>query len=217
MTPNNIRPALDGIILMFFLAVQTTIGSLTFFGTEGVFTNALLEAGGSNIISSTKLTAVITHEIENGLSAFIKPSTDSFRRGESLSFIVTLKNTSTAPYMLFGSQFYHDWVFSIEETTTGATWKAVLEAEFERVYAPAITLEPGQEIQRSMKLNLFTFYPQKNAVTPELFFGQLPVGKYRIIGSRRFVADTSKTVYKFSTWIGEIKSNWTQFNVIRNQ
>ncbi len=175
--------------------------------TGGVMTNSPSITGAE----STKPAAVQT--VKDGLSVSIGSERDVYAADQTPAFDVNVTNTRDSAIRLSpGLSMFDMWTITIQETSSGVTYRAHSTAEYRRRIKEITTL--GAKESKSIHLDFSKFQFINAHQLQGQALTRLPAGKYRLTISMKFepIFDIPE-VKKPDAWAGEIKTDAVLFEV----
>ena len=154
--------------------------------------------------------------VKDGLSITLAPAKAVFKAKEPLAFVITLKNVSKEPFMLFDADWAMGYALAIESATASGPWEAHPTFEVQRLPTTASlskVVQPGATLEIKLPLDKYAYAftgPQNMTPRPLPY---LDPGKYRIRAKHQFIANPVLFLWPHKHWLGKLAAKPVEFTV----
>ena len=152
---------------------------------------------------------------QDGLSITIAPAKAVFLAKEPLAFVVTFKNVSKEPFMLFDANAALRYELTFRGVPMGDPWVPVLPTDILRppfLEGLSKELQPGAAREIKLLGGIQLGYRGPNDSTP---FGRpnLDAGKYSVSLTRKFTGNPALLLWPHRHWVGTLTTKPVEFTV----
>ena len=159
---------------------------------------------------------LISEAVEkDGLSITLAPAKAVFGAKEPLAFVVTLKNESKEPFMLFDADWSRRYSLEIKNVADGGPWLPTAPEIRQLPVVDSVSklLKPGATLEIKLPLDdyLYAFGGNQNMLPRPLPF--LAPGKYSVRATRKFTGNPALIAWLYKHWVGAIATKPVEFTV----